>query len=86
MLPLFIGIAYIVIALGLLRLRPWARRVSWGISLVSVIFGITALLEGIVQYIPNIIFSMIILFYLSRPSVKDAFIDNFHKSYRPPPT
>ena len=82
---LLLSIANLVLARGLFRLRTWARKVAWALALFSVLFGIFTLLQDNYEYVLNMIISLVIMFYLSSRSVKEAFRERPYIANRPPP-
>ena len=64
-----IGIVSLVIAYGFLTGKGWAWMLGLIFSIISTIFGILMLPQGII----TIIFNAIILYYLTRPYVKQFF-------------
>lgn len=70
---LLIGIAYIILALGLLKLKAWARRVARALAAVGIVLGLIALADGDVTSIVGLVINFIIFFYLGSRYVKAAF-------------
>jgi uncharacterized membrane protein HdeD (DUF308 family) len=71
--PLVIGIAYLVVAYGLWKAKTWAWIVTLIVSAISIIASIVEIAIGHRESIFSIIVPAIIIFYLYRPNVKAYF-------------
>ena len=71
--PLVIGIAYLVMAYGLWKAKKWAWIVTLIVSAISIIYSIYEIAIGHRESIFSIIVPAIIIFYLYRPNVKAYF-------------
>jgi hypothetical protein len=71
---IIIGIAFIVMAWGLLKLRPWARMITRSLAVLGVVFGLPAVFAGDPVSIINVILAFVIFFYLGSRDVKAAFV------------
>jgi len=74
-----LGVAGIVLTIGLRRRRPWARvaTMSWyAISVVQVLGAVaTEGLAGLVSYgVGSSVIAILVYYYLSRPHVRRAFL------------
>jgi uncharacterized membrane protein (DUF2068 family) len=68
-----IGIAYLVVSYGLMKGRGWAWSVTIILSYISIVFSIVAIASGNFASIPQLIISIIIVFFLYRPQSKAFF-------------
>jgi uncharacterized membrane protein HdeD (DUF308 family) len=68
-----IGIAYLVVSYGLMKGRGWAWSVTIIISYIGIVFSIVAIVSGNFASIPQLIISIIIVFFLYRPQSKAFF-------------
>jgi len=86
-----IGILYFILAVGLLGLKPWARKVAKGLAILSLILGILSLLGGSFTSVLNVLIAIIIIWYLGKPEIKAAFGEGLpppmppQQGYYPPP-
>ena len=67
------AIALIIMAVGLIKLRPWARTISIVLAWIGGILGILTFLSGNPVPLINVVINVIIIWYLGRPHVKAAF-------------
>lgn len=74
-IPLVISVGQVIVGLGLLRLLQWARMAAIAITVVGAIFAIVSLVAGgsVGANIVSLIIDGVILWYLFRPEVKQAF-------------
>jgi uncharacterized membrane protein (DUF2068 family) len=68
-----IGIAYLVVSYGLMKGRGWAWSVTIILSYISIVFSIIAIVSGNLASIPQLIISIIIVFFLFRSQSKAFF-------------
>ena len=68
-----IGIASIVVAVGLFKGRGWAWTVTMILSFIGIAVAIASMAFGNYGGIVNLIINGIILYYLFRPNVKAYF-------------
>ena len=68
-----IGIAYLVVSYGLMKGRGWAWSVTIILSYIGIVFSIVAIVSGNFASIPQLIISIIIVFFLYRPQSKAFF-------------
>ena len=64
-----IGIANLIIAYGLFKGRNWAWMLCLIFAVISIVFGILTFPAGII----TILFNALIIYYLTRPNVKEFF-------------
>jgi len=64
-----IGIVDLVIAYGLFKGSGWAWMLCLIFAVISIVFGILTFPVGIIV----IIFDALIIYYLTRPNVKEFF-------------
>ncbi len=70
---LVIGIAYMGLAIGLLRLKPWARSVARVLAVFGLLSALLSVLAGDPTSILSLVFNVIIVWYLGRNEVRAAF-------------
>ena len=68
-----IGIAYLVVSYGLMKGRGWAWSVTIILSYIGIVFSIVAIVSGNIASIPQLIISIIIVYFLYRPQSKAFF-------------
>jgi hypothetical protein len=68
-----IGIACFVLAWGLFKGKGWAWIITVILAIITIVFGIFALVGGGFVNIINMIIGGVILYYLYRPNVKAYF-------------
>jgi hypothetical protein len=68
-----IGIACFALAWGLFGGKSWAWIITVILAIITIVFGIFALVGGGFVNIINIIIAGVILYYLYRPNVKEYF-------------
>jgi uncharacterized membrane protein (DUF2068 family) len=68
-----IGIAYLVGSYGLMKGRGWAWSVTIILSYIGIVFSIVAIVSGNFASIPQLIISIIIVYFLYRPQSKTFF-------------
>ena len=81
---LLIALAYFVMAWGLLKLRPWARTITRVLAAIAIVLNLFSILAGDPFSIINLIFNIIILWYLGRPDIKAAFEPQRFGTYQAP--
>jgi uncharacterized membrane protein HdeD (DUF308 family) len=75
-----IGIAYLVVSYGLMKGRGWAWSVTIILSYIGIVLSIVAIVSGNTASIPQLIISIIIVYFLYRPQSK-AFFGKPPKAY-----
>ena len=68
-----IGIAYLVVSYGLMKGRGWAWSVTIILSYIGIVFSIVAIVGGNFASIPQLVISIIIVFFLYRSQSKAFF-------------
>jgi hypothetical protein len=68
-----IGIAYLVVSYGLMKGRGWAWSATIILSYIGIVFSIVAIVSGNIASIPQLIISIIIVYFLYRPQSKAFF-------------
>ncbi len=68
-----VGIFNLLLFWGLWTLKPWALQLAMIFSLVGMVMGGVSVAMGNYGGIVSILFSLLILYYLTRPGVKAAF-------------
>jgi uncharacterized membrane protein HdeD (DUF308 family) len=68
-----IGIAYLVGSYGLMKGRGWVWSVTIILSYIGIVFSIVAIVSGNFASIPQLIISIIIVYFLYRPQSKAFF-------------
>ena len=72
--PLALGIAYLVMAYGLWKGRGWAWTISLILSGIGIVMGIVYIIQdNLGGGIASIIINGVIIYYLNRPNVKAFF-------------
>jgi uncharacterized membrane protein HdeD (DUF308 family) len=70
---LTLGIAYFVMAYGLLKGKGWAWTITVVLSCIGIALGFVSVVTGHVGAIFNILINAFILYYIYRPYVKSFF-------------
>jgi uncharacterized membrane protein HdeD (DUF308 family) len=70
---LALGIAYFVMAYGLLKGKGWAWTITVLLSYIGIALGLVSIVTGHVGAIFNVIINALILYYIYRPHVKSFF-------------
>jgi uncharacterized membrane protein HdeD (DUF308 family) len=70
---LTLGIAYFVMAYGLLKGKGWAWTITVVLSCIGIALGFVSVVTGHVGSIFNILINVFILYYIYRPYVKSFF-------------
>jgi hypothetical protein len=70
---LTLGIAYFVMAYGLLKGKGWAWTITVVLSCIGIALGIVSVVTGNVGAIFYILINAFILYYIYRPYVKSFF-------------
>jgi uncharacterized membrane protein HdeD (DUF308 family) len=70
---LTLGIAYFVMAYGLLKGKGWAWTITVVLSCIGIALGFVSVVTGNVGAIFNILINAFILYYIYRPYVKSFF-------------
>ncbi|HID05244.1 MAG TPA: hypothetical protein EYH45_03790 [Candidatus Caldiarchaeum subterraneum] len=68
-----LGILSFIVAYGLLKGMGWAWMLALILSIIGVIIGVVSLVQGGVSAVVGIIINVIIIYYLTRPHVKQYF-------------
>jgi hypothetical protein len=71
---LTLGIAFFVMAYGLLRGKGWAWTVTVVLSCIGIALGLVSVVTGYLDGIFNIIINAFIFYYIYRPYVKSFFV------------
>jgi hypothetical protein len=70
---LTLGIAYFVMAYGLLKGKGWAWTITVVLSCIGIAFGFVSIVTGHIGAIFNVIINGLILYYIYRPHAKSFF-------------
>jgi len=72
-----VGLLYLAVAVGAWFNRPWARTVGLATAVLGLVAGVITLVTtgAIVHGIATFVFPIFLLWYLNRPKVKQAFLD-----------
>jgi uncharacterized membrane protein HdeD (DUF308 family) len=70
---LILGIAYFVMAYGLLKAKGWAWTITVLLSCIGIALGFVSVATGHIGSIFSIVINGIILYYIYRPNVKSFF-------------
>jgi hypothetical protein len=70
---LALGIAYFVMAYGLLRGKRWAWTVTLVLSSIGIALGFVSIVTGHIGAVLSVIINAVILYYIYRPNVKSFF-------------
>lgn len=68
-----LALATFIVAIGLWRLRNWARIIATSVYSLSAVFGLVALFRGDTSDLPQLIVAGNIAAYLCRNHVRAAF-------------
>lgn len=68
-----LGIAWFVLAWGLLTGKGWAWIITVILSIISIIFSIVGIASGGAPSIISLIINGVIVYYMFRPNVKAYF-------------
>jgi hypothetical protein len=67
------GLILLAAGVGLWMLKIWGWKLSIGINIAGIITSVAVLALGSVGAVPPLIISIVIVYYLSRRSVRDSF-------------
>jgi|SRR5690349_12050616 len=70
---LILGMAYFVMAYGLLKAKGWAWTITVLLSCIGIALGFVSVVTGHIGSIFSIVINGIILYYIYRPNVKSFF-------------
>ena len=70
---LTLGLAYFVMALGLLKGKGWAWSLTVVLSCIGIALGLVSTVTGNIGAIFNVVINGVILYYIYRPYVKSFF-------------
>jgi len=70
---LALGLAYFVMAYGLLKGRGWAWTITVLLAYIGIALGLVSIVTGNIGAIFNVVINAIILYYIYRPHVKSFF-------------
>ena len=70
---LILGIAYFVMAYGLLKAKGWAWTVTVLLSCIGIALGFVSIVTGHMGSIVSVVINGLILYYIYRPNVKSFF-------------
>ncbi|MFL6507221.1 MAG: hypothetical protein ACJ704_04705 [Nitrososphaeraceae archaeon] len=70
---LTLGLAYFVMAFGLLKGKGWAWTITVVLSCIGIALGLVSIVSGHIGAIFNIVINGVILYYIYRPYVKSFF-------------
>ncbi|HZE78897.1 MAG TPA: hypothetical protein VE089_10160 [Nitrososphaeraceae archaeon] len=70
---LILGIAYFVMAYGLLKAKGWAWTVTVVLSCIGIALGFVSIVTGHIGSIVSVVINGLILYYIYRPNVKSFF-------------
>jgi len=70
---LTLGLAYFVMAFGLLKGKGWAWTITVVLSCIGIALGLVSIVSGHIGAIFNIVINGVILYYSYRPYVKSFF-------------
>ena len=83
---LIIAIVDIILALGLLKLRPWARTWARILAALGILSGLMSVFGGDPFSIVSLVINLIVFFYLGSRNVKAAFEGSRFGVYQNPRT
>jgi len=75
-ISLILGIVNLALGYGFWTLKPWAWPLGIGLEIVSVVLAVIYIVGGqssVASEAISIIISVIVLYYLTRPNVRQAF-------------
>jgi hypothetical protein len=67
------GLILLAAGVGLWMLKIWGWKLSIGINIAGIITSVAVLALGSVGAVPPLIISIVIVYYLSRRSIRDSF-------------
>jgi hypothetical protein len=70
---LTLGLAYFVMAFGLLKGKGWAWSLTVVLSCIGIALGFVSIVTGNIGAIFNVVINAVILYYIYRPYVKSFF-------------
>ena len=70
---LALGIAYFVMAYGLLKGKGWAWTITVLLSYIGIALGFVSIVTGHIGAVFGIIINAVIVYYIYRPKVKSFF-------------
>jgi|SRR6476469_3435282 len=70
---LILGIAYFVMAYGLLKAKGWAWTITVVLSCIGIALGVVSIVTGHIGSIFSVVINGLILYYIYRPNVKSFF-------------
>ena len=70
---LALGIAYFVMAYGLLKGKGWAWTITLVLSYIGIALGFVSIATGHIGAVFSIIINAVIVYYIYRPKVKSFF-------------
>jgi uncharacterized membrane protein HdeD (DUF308 family) len=70
---LILGIAYFVMAYGLLKAKGWAWTITVVLSCIGIALGFVSIVTGHIGSIFSVVINGLILYYIYRPNVKSFF-------------
>jgi uncharacterized membrane protein HdeD (DUF308 family) len=70
---LTLGLAYFVMAFGLLKGKGWAWTITVILSCIGIALGFVSIVTGNIGAIFNVVINAAILYYIYRPYVKSFF-------------
>jgi uncharacterized membrane protein HdeD (DUF308 family) len=70
---LILGIAYFVMAYGLLKAKGWAWTITVVLSCIGIALGFVSIVTGHIGSIFSVVVNGLILYYIYRPYVKSFF-------------
>jgi len=70
---LILGIAYFVMAYGLLKAKGWAWTITVVLSCIGIALGFVSIVTGHIGSIFSVVVNGLILYYIYRPNVKSFF-------------
>ena len=68
-----IGIVYLVVSYGLLKGKGWAWSITLIVSYIQIVVSIIAIIGGNFFAVGHLIISLVIVYFLYRPSARDYF-------------
>lgn len=70
---LALGIAYFVMAYGLLKGKRWAWTITLVLTSIGIALGFVSIVTGHIGAVFSIIINAVVLYYIYRPNVKSFF-------------
>jgi uncharacterized membrane protein (DUF2068 family) len=80
---LILGIAYFVMAYGLLKAKGWAWTITVVLSCIGIALGFVSIVTGHIGSIFSVVINGLILYYIYRPNVKSFFAQQQQQLQRP---